>query len=188
MNDSDKQTTASVREIMTGAELLDLNTPLTLPLGVVGKRVTESYNPNDAYICSNGHLAYNLTSEALADCVRRFVTPPPVVYTGGRCHECQEPFHALETDVQTLQFRVSNYTKMASRLKYQEKGLLEINSDYNLISLFMRNEYAWEIEQGEPQHSGMLSKAVVYYMRKERRRPMVVMGKMWRAVLRMLGV
>jgi hypothetical protein len=188
MNDSDKQTTASVREITPGAELLNLNTPLTLPPGVVGKRVTESYNPNDAYICSNGHLAYNLTSEALADCVRRSVTPSPVVYEGARCHECQETFRKIETDAQTLQFRVANYMKMASRLKYQEKGFLEMNSDYNLIVLFMRDAYAWEIQQGESQHGGALSRAVVYYMRKERRRPSVVAGKMWRAVLRMLGV
>ena len=186
----DDKTTASITEFDShkdARELLDLSAPLMLPPSVVGKRVTESYNPNDVYVCPNGHLAYNLTTEAIQDCRHRNVVPPPVVYEGGRCSQCSEPYNRLENDPQTLQFRVSNFMKMAARLKAQEEGLLKINADYNTIALFMRGVYAWEIEQGEPQHSGTLSKCVVWYLQRERRRPSVVAGKLWRAFKRMLG-
>lgn len=181
-NKMDDQTTASIQE------LLDPNAPLTLPPGVVGKRVTESYNTEDAFICPNGQISYNLTDERRNELIAEGQTPPPIVYEGGRCDHCQEPVNRLETDVKTLQFRVSNFMRMAARLRAQQPGLLQSNSDLNEIGLFLRDAYAWEISQGEPQHSGNAGKAVIFYLQRERRRPTVVAGKVWRALLRMMGV
>lgn len=168
-------------------DLLDFNKPLELPVGVVGKRVTESYNPDDCYICPNGHLQYNPTEEAKAEIRSRGVMLPPICYEGGLCVMCPAPITKLETDVVTLQNRVSNYMKMASRLKSQEPGFLKVNKEANEIAVYIRGAYQAELDRGEPQHSGPLDKAVIYYLKRERRRPSVVVGKVWRTVLRMFG-
>jgi len=169
-------------------DLLDFTKPLELPDGVVGQRPTESYNPYDCYICPHGHLQYNLTEEAKVEIKSRNVDLPPICHEGMPCVLCSEPIRPLETDVKELQFRVSNFMKMASRLKQQQPGLLQINSDMNDLAYFIRWAYAYEIEQGEPQHSGSASKAAIYYLKKERRRGVVVVSKMWRAVLHLIGV
>jgi len=146
------------------------------------------YNPHEAFICSNGHIAYNRDEAAIKDILSRNVELPRVVREGLDCEQCGFPLRKLEDDLQTLQFRLSNYMKMASRLKQNEPGLLDTAKDYVRIALFLRNEYYWEIEQGQGQHSKLLSDAVMYYLRKERHRPSVVAGKIWRALLRALGV
>lgn len=184
--DATEQKTAAQRALDT--MLSDFNKPLELPPSIVGKRVTESYNAFDCYVCPNGHLQYNLTDEAKEEIRGRGVALPPICYEGAPCVLCAAAISPLETDVAILQNRVSNFMKMTSRLKEQQPGLLAINSDANKIALYLRGAYEHEIERGEPQHSGELSKAVVFYLKRERRRPSVVVGKVWRAMLRAMGV
>jgi hypothetical protein len=159
-----------------------------LPPAQAPIRVTESYNANDAFICPNGHIQYNLTPEALADCKARSVIPPPVAYEGARCHDCDESVTALTADPQVLQLRLSRAMKHIAKLTANMKPLVEINTDMNQIALFLRNNYSFEIMSGEPQHSWTASKAVIYYLQRERRRPVVVVGKVARALLRFFGV
>lgn len=175
--------------------IMDMNTPLN-PIDFLeksdgtlatAKRVTESYNPDDAFICPNGHIQYNLTPGALADCKIREVVPPPICYEGSRCYNCDQSIAALTNDPQNLQFKLSRAMMSIAKLTESNRTLLDVNSDMNVIAMFLRNNYGYEIGMGEPQHSATASKAVIYYLQRERRRPVVVAGKLWRALLHLFG-
>jgi len=168
--------------------LLDFSKPIDVASYETPKRVTESYNPNDAYVCPNGHLQYNLTDEAREDCRSRHVQLPPICYEGSPCKDCAAPIFPLENDPKELQFRVRNFMMMAARLKEQQGPLLAVNADMNELALYLRNAYSYEIMMSQPQHSGNVSKAAIYYLQRERRRPSVIAGKLWRAFLKAMGV
>lgn len=172
------------------AKVLDRSTPLN-PADWGTKPVNYRepfYNPHDAYACPAGHIEYNRTEEHLADIRSRGVQLPRQVHEGMACLQCGGYLTKLDDDPAKLQSTLSGYMKMATRLKENEPGLLETNRDYNDISLFMRLNYQYEIEQGEAQHAKKLSDAVKFYLHRERRRPSVVAARIWRALLRALGV
>jgi hypothetical protein len=165
-----------------------MTAPLSLDPGVTAKRVTESYNAQDAFICPNGHIQYNLTPEALADCKARSVIPPPAAYEGARCHDCDESVTALTADPQVLQLRLSRAMKSIVKLQLNSHSLLAVNTNMNDIAMWMRGNYEYEIGMGEPQHSGTMARTVIYYLQRERRRPVIIVAKIWRALLRFFGV
>jgi hypothetical protein len=47
----------------------------------------------------------------------------------------------------------------------------QIKGELNTIALFLRHNYAREIENRESQHQGSLADCVAFYLRRERRRP-----------------
>ena len=94
-------------------------------------------------------------------------TPGPMSITGA-----PSSHHATvtipESQLHALQIDYDNYVRL--------------NREINALALFLREEYSWEIESHQPQHSGDLSTCIIHYLRIERRRWKVRVRNLFRAV------
>lgn len=158
----------------------------------VPRRADWAFNPNDAYICDNGHLQTNVTPEELDAMVLRGEVIKPIAYAGGLCKICPKsfPFHLvkLTNDPKELQQKLGTQMQLVAQLQAMITPLQANNLDLNDIALFLRAYYAHEIAEGQPQHAGSASKAVIFYLKKERGRVIVKVGQWFRALKRGLGV
>lgn len=154
-----------------------------------GKRRSDwAYNPDDVFICPNGHLQYNLCEEEIEEMRVRGIKRPPICYDGGLCRNCTEAIEKLTSDPKELQYKLSTAMLALTQVNMSVQPLMAVNKDMNEIALFLRHHYDYEIGTGKEQHNGSGSKAVIYYLRIERGRFVVRAGKIWRAVLHALGV
>lgn len=152
------------------------------------RRADWAYNPNDVFICPNGHLQYNLNDEELAELQTRGIKRPPICYDGGLCRNCAESIEKLTADPKELQGKLGVQLQRAAALQLSVEPYKAVSDDMNRIAKFLRENYEYEMHSGQSQHDGNGSKAVIHYLRIERARPSVQARKMWRAVMRMLGV
>ena len=143
-------------------------------------------NPDAMFICPNGHLQYNLTDKEKSEQRERGIDPPGDVYEGQKCRNCDERVTLLTTDPKELQQKLATQMMVVSQLRGQQVALTRVNTDYNRISLWMREEYAYEIRTGESQHSGDLSRAVIHYMKIERGRWRIIAARAWRWLQRLI--
>jgi hypothetical protein len=152
------------------------------------RRADWAFNPSDVFICSNGHLQYNVNEHERNEMIARGVTLPPIAYEGGLCRYCTEQLSKLTDDPKQLQQKLGTAMERAAQLGVMLEAQTASSDDYNRIVMFMRQSYAWEIETGEMQHDGQASKAIIHYLKLERKRASVVWGKRWRAIWRLVGV
>jgi hypothetical protein len=142
---------------------------------------------DNMFLCPNGHLQYNLSSDELAELIARGETPPDQTYEGAKCRSCDARVQHLTSDVKELQYKLSTYMMVATSLRVSLKPMKANVDDNNEIALFLRNNYAYEIASGFEWHNAGCAKAVIHYLKIERKRPSVVMGRIWRALLRLIG-
>ena len=157
------------------------------PVSIDKPRRKNLSNPDDMLICENGHLQYNVTEEDAADLIRRGMEVPPGTWEGAKCRHCDEQVSLLTTDPAHLQQKLSTQMMIVTALREQMSGFIDANNDQNALALFIRQNYGYEIELGQPQHSGTLSKAAIYYLQRERRRVSVRAARFGRWLLRMVG-
>jgi hypothetical protein len=146
-------------------------------------------NPDAMFMCPNGHLQYNLTAEEIED-IRAHGEELifPVIYEGSICRNgCGERVAKLTTDVKELQQRLGTNMMACAQLNGTINSYRAANDDNNKMALFLRNNYNWEIGEGQLQHSGSVSTAVIYYLKIERKRLRIRAGRVVRALLRMIG-
>lgn len=152
------------------------------------RRADWAYNPNDVFLCSNGHLQYNVTQEERDEMIQRKVAPPPLAYEGSPCRYCTEPISLLTADPKQLQQKLGTAMERATQLAVMLEAQKATADDYNKIVMYLREAYATEIHDGELQHDSGAARAVIYYLKLERKRVSVVWGKRWRALWRLVGV
>lgn len=159
------------------------------PPGTPGtrRRADWATNANDMYMCPLGHLQYNLLPEEKEELIAKGEKVPPICQDGGVCRHCTETVEKLPTDAKSLQYKLSTATITVTQLCKALEGFKETSDDYVKITMFVRENYGWEIEQGQGWHDEMLSKAVMHYLRIERSRVSVTAGRIWRALLRLIG-
>jgi hypothetical protein len=150
-------------------------------------RPVNNQNANAMFICENGHLQYNLTEADKDELTLRGMPIPPVVYDGGKCRNCGCPVTPLTTDVLHLQQKLGTALQNVAALRLQMAGFRDANVDQNTLALFLRQNYGYEIEMGQPQHAGRVSMAVIYYLQRERQRLSVRAARFGRWLLRMVG-
>ena len=153
----------------------------------VNRRMDVVINPNDMYCCPNGHLQYNLTEEELEEQKQRDMEPPARVYDGAKCRNCDERVTLLTTDVKQLQQKLGTQMMIVAQLNGCMQGFVDANNDINKIALFLRENYPYEIADGKPWHAGSASVAVIHYLKIERSRFRVLAGRVWRALLKLIG-
>lgn len=155
------------------------------------RRADWAFNPDDIFICANGHLQYNVNEHERQEMLMRGVTPKPIAYEGGLCHYCPNPPLALmrlTNDPKELQQKLGTSMERVAQLSGLLTPLQEANKDMNVIATFIGQNYSWEIHEGQEQHNGPASKAVIHYLRLERKRWSVRRMQWWRALRRLLGV
>ena len=150
-------------------------------------RPVNTANPNEMYYCENGHLQYNLTKADAEDLVQRGMPIPPMVFAGAKCRNCALYVTLLTNDTLHLQQKLATQMQIVAMLREQMGGFKEANDDQNTVALFIRQNYGYEIEMGQPQHAGRVSMAVIYYLQRERQRVSVRAAKFGRWLLRMVG-
>ena len=161
-------------------------------LGVAAERprADRFYNPDDVFICVNGHLQYNLCEQEKQEMRERGEKPLPICYEGGLCRHCTELLEKLTADPKHLQYKLSTYMAQCAQLRGTLAPLQAVNADTNKIALFLRENYQHEMESGQVQHlgNGALSTAVIHYLRIERGRAGAKLARLWRGIMRVIGV
>ena len=155
------------------------------------RRADSMLNPDDIFICQNGHLQYNVVQEEKDEMLMRGVPLPPLAYEGGLCRFCPNPpltITKLTSVPKELQQKLGSSMELNAQLRSMIEPLQAANSDNNRIALFLRQRYDWEIASGQSQHDGDLSRAVIHYLKIERGRWAVRRGQWLRAIKRMMGV
>lgn len=155
------------------------------------RRADWAFNPDDIFICGNGHLQYNINAMEREEMIARGVTPKPIAYEGGVCSHCPNPplsLTKLTSNPKELQQKLGTSMERVAQLSGLLTPLQEASKDQNIIAGFLAQQYAWEIHEGQEQHNGAVSKAVIHYLRLERGRWSVRRGQWWRALRRMMGV
>lgn len=156
------------------------------------RRADWAFNPADVFVCENGHLQSNVTATEREVMVARGETLKPIAFEGGTCLICPRPsavfLTKLTNDPKELQQKLGTQMQLVAQLRAMLVPLQAGNVDNNEIALFLRNAYAHEIAEGQPQHAGSASKAVIFYLKKERGRVGVKVGQWFRALKRGLGV
>lgn len=151
------------------------------------RRADWAVQPENMFMCANGHLQYNLQIDEVSEMRKRGEIPPPTCYEGGACRNCTQPIASLTADPKQLQYKLSTALMTVAQLQASLEPFRAVHVDYNKISMFLRDNYVWEIHEGQAQHDGNSSKAVMYYLKIERNRWRVTTGRLWRAFMRMVG-
>ena len=149
--------------------------------------ILESQDPADMYMCPNGHLQYNLSARARVLREQQGGRQRPMVYEQSPCIHCAEPLSKLTSDPLELQHKLATQTMAVTQLQLQSIPLLAVKKDMDEIALFLRDKYAYEINEGKVWHTGSGARAVIHYLEIERNRLSVRLVRSWRALLRFIG-
>ncbi len=67
-----------------------------------------------------------------------------------------------------LEEQVAVFEKAVQSMQVDKQHFAQLKADFERLTLFIRDNYAIEIDRKEPQHQGSAVDCAIHYMKKER--------------------